>query len=97
MREFLVESYVPRSTPDGLRSELDRARRAVDAVRLEGREIELLRTIFVPADETCFFVYRAATSDDVREAAGRAGLPTANVVEAVTRAANGTRRRVRTP
>jgi len=87
MTEFLLETYVSRSTGDGMAADVERARRAADAVRREGRSVELLRTIFVPEDETCFFVYRASSADDVREAARRADLPTENVVQAVTQAA----------
>jgi len=87
MAEFLLETYVSRSMGDGMTADVERARRAADAVRREGRSVELLRTIFVPEDETCFFVYRASSADDVREAARRADLPTENVVQAVTQLA----------
>ena len=87
MTEFLLETYVSRSTGNGMAADVERARLAADAVRREGRPVELLRTIFVPEDETCFFVYRASSADDVREAARRADLPTENVVQAVTQVA----------
>ncbi|HEX8026613.1 MAG TPA: nickel-binding protein [Candidatus Limnocylindrales bacterium] len=87
MTEFLLETYLSRTAGDAIDAGIERARRAAEAVRREGRRVELLRTIFLPEDETCFFVYRAASADDVREAARRADLPTENVVQAVTQAA----------
>jgi hypothetical protein len=42
--------------------------------------------LFVPEDETCFYLYEAASADDVREAARRANLPAETVVEAITSA-----------
>ena len=45
----------------------------------EGIPVRFVRSVFVPEDETCFYLYEAASVDAVREAARRAALP----VEAV--------------
>jgi hypothetical protein len=45
--------------------------------------VRFLRSVFVPEDETCFYLYEAASVDDVREAARRAALPFATVVESI--------------
>ena len=39
-----------------------------------------MRSIFVPEDETCFYVYEATRVENVREAALRAELPSAGLV-----------------
>jgi hypothetical protein len=34
-----------------------------------------VRSIFVPEDEACFYLFQAESVEDVRETARRAGLP----------------------
>ncbi len=46
--------------------------------------MRFLRTIFVPEDETCFFLYRAASADAARRAVDRAGLAFERISEALT-------------
>lgn len=82
--EFLLEMYVSKSTPELVGLGADRARRVALTLRRQHRAVELLRTIFVPEEETAFFVYEAASADDVREAARLAALPADRVVESVT-------------
>ena len=48
-----------------------------------GVQIRFLRSIFVPEDETCFHLYKAASAEDVREAARLAELPFESVAEAI--------------
>jgi hypothetical protein len=52
-----------------------RARQASDQLREEGTEVQFLRSVFVPEDDVCLHVYRAASATDARAAASRAGLP----------------------
>lgn len=74
MSEFLVEAYVSRSiTP------IDPAR---FDVALGG--VRLVRTIFVPADETCFYLLEARSIEAVREAVLRAGVSVERITEAVS-------------
>jgi hypothetical protein len=40
--------------------------------------------MFVLEEETCFYLYEAASAEDVREAARRAELPSDCVVEAIS-------------
>ena len=83
MAEFLVELYVPRSEGEAVEEGASRARRAAEVLTLEGTPVQFLRSIFVPEDETCFFLYKAASSDAVRTAAQRAALRYERVVETV--------------
>jgi Nickel responsive protein SCO4226-like len=83
MAEFLVELYVSRIDTVGAERGARRARRAADELAREGTPVRYLRSIFVPEDETCFYLYEAATTDVVREAAERACLPVERITEAL--------------
>ena len=75
MAEFLVELYVSGAGADGADRETRRARCAAAALTAEGRPVRLVRSIFVPEDETCFLLVEAETADAVHEAANRAAVP----------------------
>jgi hypothetical protein len=81
MPEFLVEFYAFRC--DGASVEECAALAGMHAAELsvEGTPVRYVRSIFVPKDETCFFLYEAGSADDVREAASRAGVPFEHVAE----------------
>ena len=75
MPEFLVEVYVSRGDGTAVEQSARRARQAAKELTMEGRAVHYRRSIFIPEDETCFFLYEATTADDVAEAARRAALP----------------------
>jgi len=83
MTEFLVELFVSRVDGGGVAQRATRARNAAEALTQEGTPVTFLQSVFVPADETCFFLYQAASADAVREAARRAELSIERVSEAV--------------
>ncbi len=62
------------------------ARRASDELRREGTQVRFLRSIFVPEEDVCFYLYRAASPDAVREAASRAALSFREVTGTLERA-----------
>ena len=72
--EFLGETYVSRD--NGAAVEHDEARVRVAAAQLtgEGRHVRFLRTIFVPEDETCFYLFEASSASVVRDVGERAGV-----------------------
>jgi hypothetical protein len=72
--EFLVEVYVARSDGDAVERGASLGHRAAEELTLEGRPVRLLRSILVPEDETCFYLYEATAAADVAEAARRAEL-----------------------
>jgi Protein of unknown function (DUF4242) len=80
--EFLVESYVAQ--PDWLVFErkAERCQLAAEELTREGTPVRFLRSIFVPEDETCLFLYEAASAAAVCEAVRRASLPFDRVVAA---------------
>jgi len=83
MSEFLVEVYVSRETAGTQMPTAHDVSIAAAQLTREGRRVRLLRSIFVPEDETCFYLFQAQTGDAVREAAMRAGLRFDRVREAV--------------
>lgn len=82
MVEFLVELYVSREDAGAVGRGAERARLAAEQLTQEGTPVQYLRSIFVPEDETCFYLYEADSADAVHEAAQRAALPFERVSEA---------------
>lgn len=83
MAEFLVELYVAREDSAAVANGAERARAAAETLTDEGAAIRYVRAIFVPEDETCFFLYEAESPDAVREASRRAGLSSVRITEAL--------------
>ncbi|MFN8224400.1 MAG: DUF4242 domain-containing protein [Gaiellales bacterium] len=83
MPQFLIELYVPRGDGETVARSARLARLAAVELTREGRAVRVVRSIFVPDDETCFLLYEAITADDVAEAARRASLPFDRVALAV--------------
>jgi hypothetical protein len=86
--EFLVEQYVPRHDARAVERRGERARRVAEELTRDGTWVRYLRSIFVPEDETCFYLFEAVSADVVRDAALRAGLAFERVTESV-RTASG--------
>lgn len=85
MPQFLVESYASRSEPDAIRrGNAAHARLAAQTLSREGIDVHYLRAVFVPEEETSFYLYEASDAAAVREAARRAGLRVQSVVEAIS-------------
>lgn len=84
MAEFVLEHYVSRSDGDAVGNRAERARLAAEELSREGQPVRYLRSMFVPDDETCFFVYEAASIETVREAARRSALSFERLVEVIS-------------
>jgi len=80
--EFLVEVYVSRVAGAQTVPRPTDVSAAAEQLTREGTPVRLVRSIFVPEDETCFYLFEAQTNEAVREVATRAGLCFARVVEA---------------
>jgi len=91
MAEFLLEFYVAQTDGAAVERGAERTRLAAEELTREGTPVRYLRSIFVPEDETCFFLYEAASADTVREAAERAELRFERVTEAVAEPRGETR------
>ncbi|MCA1683171.1 MAG: hypothetical protein LC685_04180, partial [Actinobacteria bacterium] len=79
MRRFLVEAYTPANSAVGDIDE--RARRAAAELTEAGTRVRYVRPIFVPEDETCFYLLDAASGDAAGEAIRRAGVSPQRVTE----------------
>jgi hypothetical protein len=82
--EYLIETYVSRAGAEMVAACAERARRAAEQLMWQGTPVRCLGTVFVPEDETCFYLYEAAGEEVVREAAHRADLRVERIVEAIT-------------
>jgi hypothetical protein len=76
---YLIEAYVAGGEITDLQ---ERARTAAETMRSEGDAVRYLRSVLVPADETWFHLFEAASKDIVAELAQRAGLRYERIVEA---------------
>ena len=69
---------------DSLKALADRARSVAAELTDQGTPVRFDRTIHLPEDEICFFVFDAASGRDVALAAQRAELGPLRVVEAIS-------------
>jgi hypothetical protein len=76
---YLIEAYIAGEDVADLR---DRARAASAAMSDEGHVICYIRSMLVPADETCFHLFDAVSAETVAELARRAELRYERIVEA---------------
>jgi hypothetical protein len=77
---YLVESYWPGISASALAAAAQRTRSAAAALRRRGSDVDLVGWIFVPTDETVFWLFGGRESD-VRSASEQAGVPFARVLE----------------
>jgi hypothetical protein len=84
MPSYLVETYLARGDAGGRAARERRARSAAAELAAQGMCVRFHRTIHVPEDEICFFVFDAPTGSDAALAAERAELEPLRVVEAVS-------------
>jgi hypothetical protein len=83
VQSYLAEAYVARPRASEVRTHERRARAAAKRLTQEGVPIRFVRSIFVPADEICFYVFEAISAEAVGAACDRAALRFERVVEAV--------------
>jgi hypothetical protein len=83
VQSYLAEAYVARPHANELRAHERRARAAAKELRQQGTPVRFVRSIFLPADEICFYVFEAVTAEAVGAACERAALRFERVLEAV--------------
>ena len=83
MREFIGEQYLQTDDAGAVAHRAGVARAAADQLRREGTPVHYVRSIFIPADETCIHLYRADSIEAVRAAAARACLRLERIAEAI--------------
>lgn len=79
MTTYLIEAYVADTDIADLEA---RTHTTATAMSREGYAIRYLRSVLIPADETCFHLVEAASEDAVAELARRAKLVFERIVEA---------------
>jgi hypothetical protein len=77
---FLVESYTPATA--GIADVGARARSAGSASSPAQGPVRYVRSILVPADETCFHLFEATSAEAVRQAIERVGVSAYRIIEA---------------
>jgi hypothetical protein len=82
MPSYLVETYLARGRADERAAGEQRARSAAAALTQGLTRVSFDRSIHVPEDEICFFVFDAPTGRAAALAAQRAGLEAIRIVEA---------------
>jgi hypothetical protein len=89
VKQFLVEVFAPRARAADLASAERRARDAAERVSAADTAVRYVRATYVPEDETCFYVFEAASADLVARASALAELGEGRIVEARTTEGRG--------
>ena len=84
MPKYLVETYLARSLAGERASRERRAGSAAEEFAERGTRVRFDRSIYVPEDEICFFVFDAPSSREATLAAERATLEPVRVVGATS-------------
>ena len=84
MPSYLIETYLARSAAGERQACERRARSAAEELTRGATCVRFERSIHVPDDEICFYVFAAASAPDAARAAERAGLEPIRIVEAVS-------------
>jgi hypothetical protein len=83
---YLVETYLARGQAGERTARERRARSAAEELTRDMTPVHFDRSIHVPEDEICFFIFDAPSGRDAALAAHRAELDPFRVVEAITSA-----------
>jgi hypothetical protein len=83
LARYTVEVRIPETGWADLQQAAAQARQATEELRREGAQVRFLRSIFVPEDGACFFLYEGSSADAVKAAALRARLGVRRVDEAL--------------
>jgi len=84
MPSYLVETYLARGRAGELAAREQRARTAAEELTQGRTNVRFERSIYVPEDEICFFVFDAPSGREAALAADRAALDPIRVVEALS-------------
>ena len=84
MPSYLVETYLARGQAGERGARERRARSAAEELTQGTTRVRFERSIHLPEDEICFFVFDAPSGRDAALAAQRAEIDAIRVVEAVS-------------
>ncbi len=83
MPTYLVERYWPGVTSELLLEALNRGRRAMEQMSVEGTPVRDITSILIPREEVVFSVYEGPSANAVRQFNERVGIPVSRIVEAI--------------
>jgi hypothetical protein len=81
---YLVETYLARGLLHERAARERRARSAAEELTRESTRVRFDRSIHIPEDEICFYVFDAQSARHAVAAAERAGLDPIRIVEAIS-------------
>jgi hypothetical protein len=81
---YLVETFLARGATGERTTRANRARSVAERLTRAGLRVRFNRSIHVPEDEICFFVFDAPSSREAALVAEQAALDPIRVVEAVS-------------
>jgi len=81
---YLIETYLARGRAQERAARERRARSAAEELTQGATRVRFDRSIHVPDDEICFYVFDAPSARHAVHAAQRAGLDPIRIVEAVS-------------
>jgi phage shock protein PspC (stress-responsive transcriptional regulator) len=80
---YLVERYLPHTTPERASTTARRAKQAAEQLSANGALVRYLHSTFLPQDEMCLCLFEAGSAHAVAEANEAAGLPYERISEAI--------------
>jgi hypothetical protein len=80
---YLVERYWPGVTSELLAQALNRGRRVMEQMSVEGTSVRDLGCTLIPGEEVVFSLYEGPSAAAVRELNERAAIPVSRIVEAI--------------
>ena len=84
MPSYLVETFLPRGAAGERAARERRARSVAEQLTRQGTRVRFDRSIHVPEDEICFYVFDAPSGRDAAMAAEQAAIDPLRVVESVS-------------
>ena len=84
MPSYLIETYLARGQAAERTARERRARSAAEELTRGATRVRFDRSIHIPEDEICFYVYDAPSARHAADAAERAGLDPIRIVEAIS-------------
>ena len=84
MPSYLVETYLARGRAGERAARERRVRSAAEELTQGSTRVRFERSIYVPEDEICFFVFDAPSGREAALLAQRSGLEPIRVVEAIS-------------
>lgn len=84
MPEFVAERYLSAADAATAARDARSAQLAADQLAGDGTSVRFVRSTFIPADETCMYVFEAESIEAVRAVAARASLRVERISEAIS-------------